>query len=49
MRVPHADVFDERSDLTSSGGNVLRDRVITEDGTDLGEVIEVIISSGRSG
>lgn len=34
--------------LTKSGGNVLGDRVLTESGTDLGEVVEAIISTGSS-
>lgn len=40
--------FASGSDLTSSGGDVLCDRVITENGTDVGEVVEVIISSGSA-
>lgn len=46
--VPSDDVFSTESSLAESGGDVIGDRVITENGTDLGEVIEVIISSGRS-
>lgn len=46
--VPSEDVLSRDGDLTSSGGDVLGDRVITESGTDLGEVVEVIISSGTS-
>ncbi len=42
------DVFSEETSLAESGGDVLGDRVMTEGGTDLGEVVEVIISSGRS-
>lgn len=42
------DIFAQDHDLTESGGDVLGDRVITESGTELGEVIEVIISSGTS-
>lgn len=34
--------------LASSGGNVLGDRVLTENGTELGEVVEAIISTGSS-
>lgn len=39
------DVFGDR-DAPGEGGDVLGDRVITEDGTDLGEVVEVIVSTG---
>lgn len=38
----------EGDSLTASGGNVLGDRVLTENGTDLGEVVEAIISTGAS-
>lgn len=34
--------------ITATGGNVLGDRVLTESGTDLGEVVEAIVATGSS-
>lgn len=45
--IANLDAFEEQIDLVGSGGDVLGNRVVTESGTDLGEVVEVIISSGR--
>lgn len=39
------DVFDDEPD-DGGGGDVLGSRVVTEDGTHLGDVVEVIISTG---
>lgn len=47
VMIADLDAFEEQSDLVGSGGDVLSDRVMTENGTDLGEVVEVIISAGR--
>lgn len=47
VMIADVDAFEDQSDLIGTGGNVLGDRVVTENGTDLGEVVEVIISSGR--
>ncbi len=47
--VADADCLDASVDLaTGSGGDVLGNRILTDDGTELGEVVEVIITSGRS-
>ncbi len=35
-------------DATAGGGDVIGDRIITESGTDLGEVIEVVVATGSS-
>lgn len=40
------DVFRTDDVSSGSGGNVLGDRVITEGGRDLGEVVEAILSTG---
>lgn len=48
LMVQSDDVFSEQTSLAESGGDVLGDRVMTEGGTDLGKVVEVIISAGTS-
>lgn len=50
VMVPSHGVFTAPDSLSDSGDNVLGDRVITDDGTDLGEVIDVIASvdAGRA-
>ncbi|HXH58673.1 PRC-barrel domain-containing protein [Iamia sp.] len=44
VMVPSRGVFAAPDSLSGSGDNVLGDRVITDDGTDLGEVTDVIAS-----
>lgn len=47
--VADADCLDAAVDLTSEGGgDVIGNRILTDDGTELGEVVEVVITSGRS-
>lgn len=41
-------VLAESQGIAASGGDVIGDRVITAGGTDLGEVVEVIIESGTA-
>lgn len=41
-----ASVLNPGKELSSSGGDVMSDRVITESGVDLGKVVEVILQSG---
>ena len=48
VMVANDDALTREGGAAGEGGDVLGDRVITESGTDLGEVVEVIISSGRS-
>lgn len=45
VMIPSADVLDGGFDA-GSGDDVLGDRVLTDDGTDLGEVIDVIVEVG---
>ncbi len=51
---PDAVVIDDESvlggaaSLGDSGGDVIGNRVMTESGTDIGEVVEVVLSSGSS-
>jgi uncharacterized protein YrrD len=47
VMIPDADALDEATDLPG-GDDVLGSRVMTDDGTDLGEVIDVILEIGRS-
>ena len=42
-------VLDASASTGGSGGNVLKSRVLTDDGTDLGEVVDVIIETGGGG
>lgn len=42
------DALSEGAPSGSGGGDVIGSRVLTESGTDLGEIVEAIVSSGRS-
>lgn len=42
-------VLDHSASTGGSGGNVLGSRVLTDDGTDLGEVVDVVIEVGGGG
>lgn len=47
--VATADCLDASVDLTTGGGgDVIGNRILTDGGTELGEVVEVVITSGRS-
>ncbi|MDT0380041.1 PRC-barrel domain-containing protein [Streptomyces sp. DSM 42041] len=50
VMIRDADVFESRGDVVaraeSRGGDVLGARVLTDDGTDLGEVVDVVLETG---
>lgn len=52
VMIPGEEVFESRGDVVARaearGGNVLGARVLTDDGTDLGEVVDVVLEVGAT-
>jgi uncharacterized protein YrrD len=47
VMVPGPDALGTGDELLADGDDVIGDRVMTESGTDLGEVLEVVVATGR--